>query len=84
MEEMGSRTARMAEELRAMQARAEIAGAAGAPATSQTAAAPDVTDVEGPMQVSISVPENASNPMDGVSVHISIGAGPSGAEVRVS
>ena len=68
MEEMGSKTARMAEELRQMRERAD-AQLAAAPAT---APPQDVTDDDGLMQVHISMPEASSNPMDGVSVHISI------------
>ena len=69
MEEMGSRTARMAAELAAMRERADVQQTSSAPA----AAAVDVSDGDAPMQVSISMPENSANPMDGVSVHISIG-----------
>ena len=82
MEEMGSRTARMAEELRVMRERAEAhaqqqGGHAPAPAA-------DISD-DGPMAVSISLPEGdgSGNLMAGVQVQISIAASPRGAKVSV-
>ena len=72
-QQLGSQTARMAEELRLMQERAkgaQLAMEAMAPAP--TAAA------EGDMQVSISMPVDSTNPMDGISVHISIGTARNG------
>ena len=78
MQQIGSQTARMAEELRLMQERAkgaQLAMEAMAPAP--TAAAAEAAG-EGDMQVSISMPTNTANPMDGISVHISIGTARNG------
>ena len=83
MEEIGSKTARMAEELRMMRERADAqlaaaAASGGAPA-SAPAAAPAAA-VDGPMSVSISLPDDPdTNPMDGISVHIKIATSPEGA-----
>lgn len=71
MEEMGSRTARLAEELRAMRERADVQLSAGAPAATDAAE-------DGPMQVSISLPEGSTNPMENLSVSIRISTSPSG------
>jgi hypothetical protein len=81
-EEMGSRTARMATELRELRERADAqqGGATAAPAAQGSGAD------GGPMQVSICMPENVENPLEGVSVRISISGSLSGEDspIRVT
>ena len=65
MAEIGQNTARMAEELKAMREKAD--------AKLSAPSVPDVTDADEPMLVSINMPEGSTNPMEGISVRISIG-----------
>ena len=86
MAELGSSTARMAEELRQMRARADAHQASGGPAVPpiDVADAADAAEDDGPMEVSICMDDMLANPMEGISVRISLATDRSGKVVSTA